>query len=933
MYRNLLAIALLCLLTDGTYSDTNYRLNTPIVPARYVLILTPYFDTGDSRAFTFDGIVNIQFTTKSNTNQIKIHSEDLNFTAADVYVGTYPGNVSLGVSTLEFDTNYTFAYINLASNLEAGVEYGLQIKYKGHLRTDLNGFYRSFYFENGVKKWLGSTQMEPTHARKAFPCFDEPELKAVFQMRIDRPANYKPSLTNTKRERSEILENGYIRDYFYPTPRMSTYLVAFLISEFTPGITITNDNREFGIYSRPEANGQTSLAFKFGREVVDALGKYFGIDYYYTNSNLQLDHVALPNFRAGAMENWGLITYREALLLYDDEESNAYFRYRVVQIIAHETTHMWFGNLVTCHWWSNTWLNEGFANYFQDYITATLDPKSGAANQLVIGSVYSAYKADSSSSSVPITNNDVNSPAEISNHFGTVTYQKAGSVIRMIHHLIQDDAFKFGLNSYLTSNSFDAGYPEKLYQGLSGGVSTFNALSSYSNTNISDIMNSWITQAGHPLLTVNINYDTETVTLTQKRFYSNSSISSNEVYKIPITYTTQLSPNFENTKPVFIMENKTHEFTIRNISQSHPWILFNVQETGLYRVNYDDHAWGIILSALKNYSNVIHPLNRAKIVNDLFALQYVDEVSFSTLLSGLEFLHKETEYSVWFAAVDGFKSLLSRFVGDVAMTQALKDLILPYLDSAISVIGYDSASDDVEFLRNRMQLLELACKLEHSGCVEKAVSLFTALKINGTKVAPSLRPVVYCTGLRKGDSSDFDFLWTRLKNSNIASEQWVIQDALGCINDEKKLISYLFSMLDPDSPIQSQDQTKPLASVLSDYEHRTVVINSLKTDYKTWSSIHPSMDTILSTVASVLRTDDDFTLFESFLASCSECNVDSLTGTKAALVNAKAVKSWSDSHKAEMLLALGGTTGSSSLAMPSLLTIILGLAGLLMSIH
>ncbi|CAH0605713.1 unnamed protein product [Chrysodeixis includens] len=791
MYRNLLAIALLCLLTDGTYSDTNYRLNTPIVPARYVVHITPYFDTADDRQFTFDGIVSIQFTTTSNTNEIKLHSEGLNFTAADIYVGTYPANVSVAVTSLEFNANYSFAHINLASNLEAGVEYGLQIRYKGPIREDLYGFYRNHYIENGVKKWLGTTQMEPTHARKAFPCFDEPHLKASFQLRIDRPAHYKPSLTNTEIEKSEVLSNGYIREYFYPTPKMSTYLVAFLVSEFEAGAQVFNGTREFGIYSRPEAKNQSRFAFEFGTQVVDALGTYFGIDYYSTDSHLRLDHVALPNFRGGAMENWGLIKYKESLLLYDPEQSPPNFKYEVARIIAHETTHMWFGNLVTCHWWSDAWLNEGFANYFQNYITAIVNPTLGAENQLVIGSVYSAYRADSSSFSAPISNNNVNSPAEIKGHFGTITYEKAGSVIRMIHHLIQDDAFKYGLHSYLTNNSFSSGYPEKLYQGLSEGVSAFNSLSTYSNTNIADIMSSWVTQAGHPLLTVNINYETETVTLTQKRYYSNSSISSNEVYKIPITYTTQSSPNFENTKPVFIMEDRTHEFKIQNISQTHPWIIFNVQETGLYRVNYDDYSWRLISAALKSNSNVIHPLNRAKIVNDLFALRLADEVDLCTLLSGLEFLHKEKEYSVWFAALNGLTALTTiRHVRE-SLKQPLKKLLFSYFDSAISLFGYDDPSDDVMFLTTRLLILEFACKFEHRGCVKKALSLFKALIINGTEVAPSLRPAVYCTGLRHDSNHvGYNYLLDRMAKSNVANEKMVIKEALGCSVKEKEANRY-----------------------------------------------------------------------------------------------------------------------------------------------
>ncbi|CAH2217232.1 jg24955 [Pararge aegeria aegeria] len=452
MLRQLTHLALLCMAVQSVYSetDTNYRLNTTISPSAYSILITPYFDTGDDKAFTFDGEVEITFTTTTNINTIKLHSENLTYTSANITLMNGGNTVNLlETNPLEFEDKYSFAHINLASELTSGVEYILKIVYTGTIRDDLAGFYKNYYIENGVKKWLGATQLESTSARKVFPSFDEPEYKAVFTLTIDRPANYKPSLANTKLQSNLSLSNGYVRETFYPTPRMSTYLVAFLVSEFEAEHYSRNGTKEVGVFTRPEAKNQTDYAFNFAEKVVQALGDYFGIDYYSTNSNLKLDHIALVDFKAGAMENWGLVTYRESLLLYVPEESTPYYKYRVAQIIAHETTHMWFGNLVTCHWWSNTWLNEGFANYFQDYITAMIEPDVAADDQLIIGSVYTALDADDVPDSPPITNNNVNSPDEISGHFGSITYQKAGSVIRMIHHLIGDNAFKSGLNAYL----------------------------------------------------------------------------------------------------------------------------------------------------------------------------------------------------------------------------------------------------------------------------------------------------------------------------------------------------------------------------------------------------------------------------------------------------------------------------------------------------
>nr|AWT23001.1 aminopeptidase N8 [Hyphantria cunea] len=929
MYCRLLVIAVIYLL-PAVYAETdpNYRLNTPIVPSAYQLLITPYFDTNDENAFSFDGEVTINFTTTANANQIKLHSQDLNFTAADITVRIPNSNaIELNNSNpLEFNTQYSFAYINLVSELVPNVDYAVTITYKGPLRTDLNGFYRNYYLENGVKKWLGATQMEPTHARKAFPCFDEPQLKATFTISIDRPSNYKNSLSNMKMQTSVDLGNGYVREIFYPTPRMPTYLVAFLVSEFEAG-QYRNGTQEFGIYSRPEAKNQSLYAFDFGIKVVEELGRYFGIDYYSTDYNLKLDHVAIPDFRAGAMENWGLVKYREALLLTDPEETAPYFRYRIAQILAHETTHMWFGNLVTCHWWSDTWLNEGFANYFQDYITSLIEPELGSANLLVTSSAYTAYAADDNPFARALTNDEVNSPAEISDHFGSITYQKGGSVIRMIHHLIGDDVFRLGLRTYLTNNALGSGYPNLLYAALDYAVTTQNSLNSYPNATVADVMGSWISQAGHPIVHVNINYNTDTVTLTQKRFYKNASYLSNETYKIPITYTTGLSPNFNNTKPMFIMYDRSHEFTIANVSQT--WVIFNVQDSGFYKVNYDQRSWELIASLLKGQQRtIIHHLNRAKIVNDLFAFLYGDEVDFSLLHNILEFLSEEDEYSVWLAALNGFKNLRNSYLGNNNVLPHVESYILKFLSSYIDRFGYvERSNDSFEDLRNRQQILEFACKLDHSGCVTQAAAMFKALRENGTEVSPSLRSVVYSTGLRYGTGEDYDFLWNRARTTNLASEIWIILDVLGHTTNEERLRRYLVSMTEENSPVRTQDLSTPLASVLSNHSNLALVMDLLKTDYDLWTSIYTTMDSVLSNVALNLRTESEFSEFETFLSSCTACTYTAKTAAMNSLQTARASKSWADTHESAILSKL---KNNSNTAIPSIFMLIISLAILFM---
>ncbi|KAI5638672.1 peptidase family m1 domain-containing protein [Phthorimaea operculella] len=899
MLSHLVLLAAACVsLTVAT--DPAYRLNTPIVPQSYAISLTPFFDTRDVNAFTFNGEVTITFQTTSVTNQIKLHSEDLNFTETDITLTN--GNTAVPLNTasaLEFVTNYTFALINLQGDLAVNTVYTLKIVYRGPIRTDLKGFYRNYYYENGVKKWLGTTQMEPVHARKVFPCFDEPHLKATFTLTIDRPEAFQPTRANTKMQTSVSLGNGYVREIFFPTPKMSTYLVAFLVSEYEAAYYATNGTRELGVYTRPDAKNQSAYAFDISQRVVDALGAYFGIDFYGVDPNLKLDHVAVVDFNSGAMENWGLVTYRESLLLYVPEESTPYYKYRVAQIVAHETTHMWFGNLVTCHWWSNTWLNEGFANYFQDYITSLIEPEVGAGDQLVIGSVYSAYDADSTPDSNPITNNNVNSPDEISGHFGTISYQKAGSVIRMMHNLLGDEGFILGLNFYLNDNKFNVGYPDLMFTALNEGAQSAKSLEQYeAYTNVDDVMEPWITQAGHPLLDVNVNYETETVYLSQKRFYSNSSYESNELYPIPITYTTGASPDFNNLKPNFIMYNKTDYFKVSNLSQN--WVILNLQETGLYRVNYDDHSWDLISAALKSdQREKIHYLNRAKIVNDLFALYFADTISFSRLTDVFEFLENETEYAVWFAAVRGLNKMRSMFKGAEVIND-IENYIIKLTSSAINKIGYEAkASEGTVEGRHRMQILDIACKAGHTGCIDFAKETFRKFKDEGVAVPPSLRPVTYCNGLKYGDEEDFDFLWNRMVSTNIANERTEIMNALGCSSSEIKLKEYLYS-LQKEELILTQDLTVPVSSVLSNPKNVDLVLNELQNNYDDWVAIYgSSMDSVLTTVASLLH-DDDFDAFEEWLSTCAKCSQDSVKAASSSLATARANANWVQKHTDEI---------------------------------
>ncbi|KAI8424607.1 hypothetical protein MSG28_003041 [Choristoneura fumiferana] len=380
----------------------------------------------------------------------------------------------------------------------------------------------------------------------------------------------------------------------------------------------------------------------------------------------------------------------------------------------------------------------GVLGFFLVYLFS-IEPEIGAEDSMVTDSLYEGYNVDESPSS-PAINNNANSPDEIEAKFGKISYHKAGSVIRMIHHLLGAKAFQLGLKDYLKQNQFKVGYPDKLYTSFHQAAINTSALADYPGTNIAGIMGPWITQPGHPILTVNIDYENESVLLTQKRFYLNSSYDSNETYPIPVTYTTELAPDFNNTKPAFIMNERSRVLNLTGLS-TEPWLIFNVQETAL----------DVVTGAVE------------------IAVGWHEKMGSSVFLVTLQPIggdYWQSPPALWWSA-----------------------RAITLMEGIITKLGYEVRNtDDFDTLRNRMQVLVFACKLGHQGCIDNAIALFKNFRGNGTEISPSLRPVVYCYGLRHGTVEDDDFLiQRRWFTTNLASEALMIRTALNCPDDKKRL--------------------------------------------------------------------------------------------------------------------------------------------------
>ncbi|RZB39723.1 Peptidase M1 domain containing protein [Asbolus verrucosus] len=396
---------------------SEYRLPKSIVPVNYDVILKL-----DADAFTtnnFQGEVNITLNVLKRTDQILIHSKNLDIISVNLRKPNE--NFNLTHRSYMSDALTDILTITSENQLSPGFYY-LDITYNATFNPyDMHGFYKSTYpNEEGKTEFLATTQFEVTNARRAFPCFDEPSFKATFNLSVVYPKGYNVIANTLQNGNVNVTSENLEIVNFKTTPRMSTYLNAFVISNFTCDTVETK--LPFRVCSRAEAANERKYALDISPKLMNYLENFTGIPYNVSGIG-KMDQVAIPDFSAGAMENWGLITYRESTLLWDPNESSNLYKQRVASVIAHEFAHMWFGNLVTLKWWSDVYLSEGFARYFQYFATDRIETEWEMDKQFVVEQVHSALFTDSFSASEALSS-PVTTPKEISSKFDLISYNK-----------------------------------------------------------------------------------------------------------------------------------------------------------------------------------------------------------------------------------------------------------------------------------------------------------------------------------------------------------------------------------------------------------------------------------------------------------------------------------------------------------------------------
>ncbi|XP_043498883.1 putative aminopeptidase-2 [Polistes fuscatus] len=840
-----------------TYDDLaskDYRLPNSMHPTSYEINLFPKL-IGD---FSFRGEVKINVTVDEPTKLIVLHYGSI----FNVKSSVSAENTKLDIEDASYDNETEKYSILLKESLKKGDKIVLTLTYDSYLRNDMIGFYKSSYItDDNLIKWLAATQFETTHARHAFPCFDEPGYKATFKISLTRSKEFI-SISNMPLENTQEISSDLYQDNFKTTVPMSTYLVAFAIFDFAK-----NSSETLTVWARPDMIDQSRYALKIGSNALAYLQKLFDQPYELP----KMDMVAIPDFSAGAMENWGLITYRESRMLYDEKECSVVAQQNVASVIIHEITHMWFGNLLTPSWWSYLWLSEGFARYFQYFGTAKIENTWNMEGQFLVEQHLAALGVDGIEESQSMTR-IVNNRSQIAGIADSITYAKGASVIRMMSHFIGINKFHEALRLYVRDSKTNGIVkPENLWLA-------FQNTAGNSDIVIETIMNNWTKEPGFPVLSVTI--EKGKATLKQHRFLLRNLKSTpvNTNWWIPITYTTKKQTNFVSTEVKHWMKNENEIISI-DASDS-DWVIFNVQQTGFYRVNYDNASWYRIIDEL-NSSNFtkIHEYNRAGIIDDLLNLARAGLLDYRIALDGLQYLRQEKNYLPFKAAFRGLDYLTQRFSGDEANYVLYKKYVLSLIENVYRGLGYvDRKNDDRLTVQLRRELNDLACKFDHKECVSNSLEFFRNW-INATsrnRIEPNQRSAAYCTGILHGNLDDWKLLWNHYKTSKVVSEQVVVLNALGCSRNIDILEQYLRCAISPYEVyrIRKQDSTSVFSAI---YSSSVIGINTVldfvDKNHDAMAKYYDGYDTIasiLSGLSRYLSTDELINKFERLIKKHTE---------------------------------------------------------------
>ena len=781
-----------------------------VKPTRYRLTLEP-----DLTDFTFSGEEAIEIDVLEATDEITLNSAEIEVQTSRLVVD---GQEDLEPSDVTFDAGNETVTFRFGRPVREG-RARLDITFKGELNDRLRGFYRSHYTDiDGNEQYLATTQFEATDARRAFPCWDEPALKAVFDVTLVVPADLV-AVSNMPVADEREVRPGTTAVHFEESPVMSTYLLAFVVGDLAKVEKPAADGTLIRVWTTRGKEEQGRFALETSVSLLAYFNEYFGIPYPLP----KLDHLAIPDFAAGAMENWGAITYREIALLIDEGNSSAGSRQRVAEIISHEMAHMWFGDLVTMAWWNDLWLNESFASWMGDKAVDNLYPEWEMWTQFLTQDTNRALSLDGLKNSHPIEQ-EVSNPAEIGQLFDAISYSKGASIIRMLENFMGEEPFRSGLHDYLTAHQHANARTQDLW----------SAFGDASGLPVVEIMDTWVKQTGYPVLEVATtrHADAIDVGLTQRRFTYESIVEAQDddtVWMVPVGVRTASDAEPRST----VMEDRQSTTRVEPApyGTADEWIKVNPLQTGFYRVKYPADELGKLTAPISN--RVLPPSDRLGLQSDAYALARAGHIPATDFLTLAESYKNETDASVCsdLAANLGGIDVLLWDESFYPNAQAFgRSIFGPMAER----IGWDPKAGEghLDALLRSTVLSQLGAYGD-GGTLQEGKARFAAYLDDRANVNPDIRGLVFGLAAQSGDRSTYDEMWQRHGEASMEEEKVRLLIALSRFEQPELLAETLERSL--TDAVRVHDTITAAAAVAGNRQGRDMAWEFLKDN---WDEFH-----------------------------------------------------------------------------------------------
>lgn len=723
------------------------RLFNEFQPINYALNLQP-----DRETASFCGSVTITGKKSQRPNRrITLHQKDLDITKATITKHDKKGDQIYAISRINTHGMYDEVRLHTTELLYPG-NYTITLEFTGKITAAMNGMYPCNFEHQGKNKQLIATQFESHHAREVFPCIDEPEAKATFDLILTTPKG-ETVFANTPVKSEKNTANSVITT-FETTPIMSTYLLAFVYGDMGFKEAKTKDGVAVRTYATPDNVQFTDFALDVAVKCLDFYNDYFGIPYPLE----KCDMVALPDFASGAMENWGCITYREQCMLVDPKNTSIPTKQYVAMVVAHELAHQWFGNLVTMRWWTDLWLNEGFASWIEYMAVDHIFPDWQMWTQFAVDEQHRAFRLDALENTHPIEV-PIRHPDEIRSIFDTISYSKGASVLHMLHAYLGASDFRNGLRHYLKKHAYKNTDTVDLWQ----------ALEDISKKPVRKFMHAWTTQSGFPV--VSIKTEGTQSTISQTRFFINPEHSKTTEHTWPIS----LQAANKDLPAVFNNSDTTFKYA------SPEKIKLNQNQTGFFRVNYDQEQLSYMGKQVAH--GKLSPLDRLGVLSDVFESA---KAGFSSTVEALEFLGHfahEDNNAVWDVITAGLGSIRA-VMDDENLRESMKPYIIGLAHKQYKRLGWKIKKTDTYFdTLLRPTVIGLTTGADEKSAVAEANALFDKAT-SMEAIEPDLRSIVLASAVRaRNDNKTFEKLLTLYHASHLSEEKTTLAAALTAFKD------------------------------------------------------------------------------------------------------------------------------------------------------